>query len=337
METLTIPTTAGFNPDFLAVKNAEILHAVKTKGYFAFEGALQDEYIEEMLKEVDFDKVLLNVNDVGVVSTHNNKYLTHCLANSERAYSVITHKKIISICSEYFSDNYKLVNHRIYQTAVKQHLPWHSDNNLQNGKALSEKHEMPGLMFMFYLSDADKNPFQFIEGSHKWSKRYNNENFIADSHIDKNYSKDIITFRLKKGSLIICDTHGVHRAEPFNDVNFKRKSLLFQVDEVGSQYVGHGEKNIVNTEYLKDLTPEVMDYLGFGFKRTYPAFPNTSISTMTTQDILVLQKQLLPKALKAVMQNAVRAILPSSAIIHAKKLQWYLRSQTMGKKQLAKT
>lgn len=101
--------------------------------------------------------------------------------------------------------------------------------------------------------------------------------------------------------------------------------MLFQVDQIGSENLGHGEKNIVNTEYLDNLTPEVMDYLGFGFKRDYPAFPSTSVATMKPQDILKLQKQLFPQTLEALSKSLVKSVLPTELIINFKRILWILK------------
>ena len=73
---------------------------------------------------------------------------------------------------------------------------------------------------------------------------------------------------------------------------------------------------------LKNLTPEISDYLGFGFKRDYPAFPNTSIATMTTSDILKMQKQLFIKSFGAIGQNIVRSVLPASMFTSLKRLRY---------------
>ncbi|MFN6460344.1 MAG: phytanoyl-CoA dioxygenase family protein [Nostoc sp. DedVER02] len=316
-----------FNPDFIKFSTSEIVNDLKTKGYFAFEEALTPQYVEELLQEINFNQILLNNNDVGVVTAQDIKFFTHCLAGSKKTYDVITSRQVLDVCKEYFSDDYKLTNHRVYQTSQNSHMPWHTDNNRQIGKQLSEKHNMPGLLFLFYLSDVEKNAFQYIKDSHKWSRKYSHEIYLSDSYIDKTYSKDILTFPMRKGSLILCDIHGIHRAEPFQDKTYNRTTLLFQVDQVGSENVGHGEKNIVNTEYLDNLTPEVMDYLGFGFKRDYPAFPNTSIATMKLQDILELQKQLLPKTVEALNKNILKSLLPAEAVINAKRLLWHFKSK----------
>ncbi|MBW4646737.1 MAG: phytanoyl-CoA dioxygenase family protein [Goleter apudmare HA4340-LM2] len=322
-----------FNIAFKDVDTSQIVSDIKTKGYFVFEQALTEAYIKELLQEIDFNQILINNNDVGVVIAQNVKFLTHCLASSKKAYDIITSSKVLEICQEYFNDTYKITNHRIYQTSKNGHMPWHTDNNLQRGKQLSGKHNMPGLLFLFYLSDVTKNAFQYIANSHKWSHEYDHEVYLSDSYIDSKFKQDILTFPMLQGSMILCDIHGMHRAEPFQDHNLIRTTLLFQVDQVGSEYVGHGEKNLVNTEYLDNLTPEIMDYLGFGFKRSYPAFPNTSVATMTPHDLLQLQKKLLPQTLEAISKSIIKSLLPAESLINAKRLLWHFKSKSANYKK----
>jgi hypothetical protein len=314
-----------FNLKFTNASTNQIVNDLKNKGYFAAEEVLEEQYIDELLQEVDFNSILVNNNDVGVVIAQNIKFFTHCLASSKKTYDIITYRKILDICKEYFDDNYKLTNHRVYQVNQKAHMPWHTDNNLQSGKQLVAKHNMPGLLFLIYLSDVTTNAFQYLKDSHKWSSKYDHEIYLTDNFIEKNYKKDILSFPMKKGSLIICDIHGIHRAEPFQDDNYNRTTLLFQVDQVGSEYVGHGEKNLVNTEYLDNLTPEVMDYLGFGFPRTYPAFPNSSVATLKPQDIFALQKKLLPQIIEAFFKYIVNSLFPAHVIINAKRILWNIK------------
>lgn len=317
-----------FNIDFSNFDNSQIVNDLKTKGYFVFEQALTEQYIDDLLQEIDFNQTLINTNDVGVVKAQNVKYLTHCLASSKKTYDIITSSKVLELCQGYFNDSYKITNHRIYQTSKNAHMPWHTDNNLQNGKQLSGKHNMPGLLFLFYFSDVTKNAFQYISNSHQWSHKYDNQVYLSDTYVDSKFKKNILTFPMPKGSMILCDIHGIHRAEPFKDNNLNRTTLLFQVDQVGNEYVGHGEKNLVNTEYLDNLTPEVMDYLGFGFKRSYPAFPNSSVATMTPHDLLELQKNLLPQTIEVVSKSIVKNLLPAESLINVKRLLWYLKSKS---------
>ncbi|BAZ68256.1 hypothetical protein NIES4106_30170 [Fischerella sp. NIES-4106] len=320
-----------YHLNFLNFSTSQIVNDLKNKGYFACESALEEEYIDQIFQDIDFNNILINTNDVGVVITQNIKFFTHCLASSKTTYDILTSRKILDICNEYFDDDYKLTNHRVYQVYKSGHMPWHTDNNLQSGKQLVAKHNMPGLLFLFYLSDVTKNAFQYLKDSHKWSYKYDGEIYLTDTFIDKNYKNDILSFPMKKGTIIICDIHGIHRAEPFKDDNYSRTTLLFQVDQVGSKYIGHGEKNLVNTEYLDNLTPEVMDYLGFGFPRKYPAFPSSSVATMTPQNILALQKQLLPQTIQALTKSLVKYLLPAETFINIKRILWDLKLKNKNK------
>jgi len=314
-----------FNLDFVNVNIIKIVDELKVNGYFVFEQALTQQYVEKILQEIDFNQVLVNTNDVGVVIAQNQKFLTHCLASSKKVYDIITSEKVLNICEQYFGDNYKLTNHRVYQTCKVAHMPWHTDNNLQIGEQLVGKHNMPGLLFLFYLSDVTKNAFQYVKNSHEWSYQHSNEIYLADSFIEKEYGKDVLTFPMMQGGLIICSIHGVHRAEPFHDESYTRTTLLFQVDQVGNENLGHGEVNIINTEYMDNLNQKLMDYLGFAFKRSYPAFPNTSAATMNPQDILKLQKELVLQLLKSVLMSLAKALLPGSIIVNLKRILWHLK------------
>ena len=315
-----------FNFDFQNFSTAEIVNDVKTKGYFVFEQALTEQYVEELLQQIDFEQILLNTNDVGVVIASDIKFLTHCLANSKKAYDVITSRKVLDICQQYFTNSYKLTNHRVYKNTKKGHMPWHTDNNLQSGKQLSGKHNMPGLLFLFYLSDVTTNAFQLIKNSQTWSREYQHEIYLSDGFIENNYSQDVLTLPMKKGSVIVCDIHTIHRAEPFQDKDYTRYTLLFQVDQVGSKYIGHGEKNLVNTEYLENISPEIMDYLGFGFKRDYPAFPNSSIATMKLPEVWEVQKQLLSQTFQSLSKKLAISILPGTVIVNVKRMIWNFKS-----------
>lgn len=161
------------------------------------------------------------------------------------------------------------------------------------------------------MSDVDKNAFQFINGSHKYSEKYDNELYLSPKFIDDTYKADVLSFKMKTGSIILCDTHGIHRDEPFTDEDYKRTTLPFQVDQVGRDNERHGEQNIVNTKYLCNLKIDCNELPGvwilprFGFKRNYPAFPNSSLGNLTIHDILSLQKQLIPKPLRPYLKASL--------------------------------
>jgi hypothetical protein len=320
-------TSIPFNPNFIDSDSDTIVSEVQEKGYFVCEGALKENSISEIINNIDFDKILINENDAGAVTALNNKYLTHCLACSEEVYKIITSKMVLDICDKYFSRKYRLVNHRVYETRRSQHMPWHTDNNTQSGAEFNGKHSMRGLLFLFYLSDVTKNAFQFIEGSHKIASNYSNKVYLSESYVNDTYLEEVVTFKMKKGSLFVCDTHGLHRAEPFKDGNYKRTTLLFQVDEVGEEDLGHGEKNLLNTAYLNNLTPRIMDYLGFGYNCSYPAFPNSSSQTLPLKSIITIQKILIKSFVKAGIKELIRLALPGELLVKAKQIRWSVKSK----------
>jgi hypothetical protein len=312
-----------YTSEFEEIGDRQIAKAIQDKGYFIFENALIEPYIDDLLEEINFNNILVNTNDVGIVFSGCQRFLTHCLAKSKKTYDLITSRRILNICNEYFNDRYQLTNHRICQTLKTVGMPWHTDNNLQIENRLSGKHNMQGILFLFYLSNVEMSPFQYIKDSHNWSQNYD-EIYFSDSWIDSNYQKDILTFKMKKGGFIACNIHGIHRAKPFQDRNHTRTILLFQVDRLGSEHIGHGEQNLINTEYIDNLSPELSSYLGFGIKRNYPAFPNSSVATMELQDILSLQSQLLPQFTTAFVKKIIKTLLPQKLIVNAKRMGWHL-------------
>ncbi|MEP0911400.1 hypothetical protein NDI45_10765 [Leptolyngbya sp. GB1-A1] len=306
---------------------SEIINSIKEQGYFFCETAITEQHVDQLLSEVDFNTILVNNNDPGVVISGTQRFLTHCLAKSKKAYDLITSRRVLDICNTYFTERYQLTNHRFCQMRRTLHMPWHTDNNLQHGSQLVGKHPMPGLLFLFYLSEGNPSPFQYIKDSHTWSHKYDHEIYLSDRWVETHHQNEVLNFNVSKGSLIICDIHGIHRAAPFSDPRHVRNTLLFQVDQVGSHYIGHGEQNLVNTEFIDNFSPEIFDYLGFGVRRDYPASPNSSAATMTMHDLLNLQRQLLPLTLKAVVKNLVTTLLPAELIVDLKRTIWTMKSK----------
>ena len=301
---------------------SNIVKSIQEQGYFFAEQALSKAEVNHLLADFKDDEILLNSNDVGTVISGNQRFLTHCLAKSKVAYDLITSQWVLDICSAYFSDRYQLTNHRFCQTRKGFHMPWHTDNNLQNGRALSGKHSMPGLLFLYYLSEQNVSPFQYVRGSHRWSQRYSDEIYLSDEWVTSHHGDDVVNIAMPQGSLVICDIHAIHRAAPFRQRHHYRNVLLFQVDQVGQGYPGHGEQNLINTEFIDHLSPALASYLGFGAKRDYPAFPNSSAATMTVQDLLRLQRQILPLMAKATAKQLAKAILPGAVIVQLKRRAW---------------
>ena len=63
--------------------------------------------------------------------------------------------------------------------------------------------------------------FQYIKGSHIWSGKNTHHDYSA-KFIEQNYEKDIVGFKGKKGTILIYNSWGVHRAKPTKNKNFAR-------------------------------------------------------------------------------------------------------------------
>ncbi|MDE5107683.1 MAG: phytanoyl-CoA dioxygenase, partial [Trichodesmium sp. St17_bin3_1_1] len=87
-----------FNLNFTELNPISIADQIKKNGYFIIENALTTEYIDQLLKEIDFERTLVNSNDVGVVLSGNQKFLTYCLAKSKKVYDIVTYDKVVDIC-----------------------------------------------------------------------------------------------------------------------------------------------------------------------------------------------------------------------------------------------
>jgi len=309
-----------FNPVFSETNSKIIANELRYgKGYYIFNEALTTQTVSAIESIVPIEDLLVNSNNLGYVRAHWAKYLSHTLALSKECYDIVTSEKIRSICRNFFDNPYKISNQRIYETHTKSHLPWHTDNNLQTGNKYKGKHDLPGLMFLFYLSDvSDTNPFQLIPDSQKWSEQ-NKERFFTETFIEQNHGNEILTVKAPKGTLILCNSHLIHRAEPFNLPGFRRLTYIFQVDELSDKHVGHGERVLINPSFVEDTSPEILTYLGFGQQADYPSFPETSVATMLPRDMLLLQKGLLPKAFQGLMISLAKSILPGALINNFRK------------------
>jgi ectoine hydroxylase-related dioxygenase (phytanoyl-CoA dioxygenase family) len=299
----------------------EVAHALTAgDGYYIFEDIIAEDALAEILSCIELKEYLVNNNSVGVVRASSMNFHSHTLAVSKCCYDLVTHEKTRAICSSFFTGPHKISNQRIFETHTKAHMPWHTDNNLQDGNTFKGKHELPGILFLFYLSDVSEiNPFQLVPGSHKWSAQHN-QRFFADKYIDQTHSADIVSVKAPKGSLILCNTHLIHRAKPFDVPGFRRKTFLFQIDAISENHLGHGEQLLINPSFVDDADPEILKYLGFGSKANYPTFPQTSVATMSPRDLWLLQKNILPKTIRGLALSFLKKALPSTALISLKNL-----------------
>ena len=295
-----------FSRDFQNLEINNISKQIKEKGYFAFSRAINQETINKIHQDATKFKLNLNDNSIRGVYTDNQYFLTNLLSVSKKFYDFVSSQIVFDICKIYLGTKFRLKALRYYETYGKHKMQWHTDN-----KTDEKFSHIPGLIFIFYVSDVDDGQFQYIEGSHLWSgkKAYNN---FTDEYIQQNYRDRIKDFKLPSGSLIIYNTYGIHRAKPVFNKNFVRKSVFFQVDSE----INNSEPIILNTEFITKVNDDIKMFFGFGKRSDYEVYPKTSITSLpltknilkilikyTLQRFLKSFKRLIPKKIKKIIKN----------------------------------
>ena len=266
-----------FTKDFLNIKSSEITHQIKQNGFFKFENALTSDFISNIELDVKNAGLSLNNNSIGgVYFTHGSQFfLVHMLASSKHFYNYCTNSKVLNFCREIFGEQFRLKALRYYENFGGQHMMWHTDNRLYEKNKKGETHTTsPGIIFLAYISDVEDGEFQYIKGSHIWSGDNTHHDYSVD-FIKKNYEKDIVGFKGKKGTILIYNSWGVHRAKPTINTKFVRKTLFFQVEKD----INHSEPILLNSEFISEVNDEIKMYLGFGKRATNKSYPATDIFT----------------------------------------------------------
>ncbi|MDC0472370.1 phytanoyl-CoA dioxygenase family protein [Pelagibacteraceae bacterium] len=267
-----------FTKEFQDVNYQTISDEIKNNGFFSFENAMTEEFMDNITNDVKKTGLSLNTNNVGgVYYTHGNQFfLTHMLAVSKSFFNCCTGKKVLDICTDYFGEKFRLKTFRYYENIGGQNMQWHTDNRYYFGDTESGTNtSSPGLIFLAYMADVNDGEFQYVRGSHKWSLE-NKFNDYPPGYIEEKYPKDIVGFKKPRGTIVVYSTYGVHRAKPTTDKNFVRKSILFRVDKD----IEFSEPILVRTEYLKTLDEKVKLYLGFGRQTGQETYPNTNLETL---------------------------------------------------------
>ena len=261
-----------FTKEFLKLDYHHISHEIKKNGFFCFDKALNNSFLDSIEKDVKKSGISLNTNGIAGVYYSPGKqfFLTHMLAVSKSFFNYCTSQVFLNICSNYLGDKFRLKAIRYYENYGGQKMQWHTDN-----KTGEEFTDIPGLIFIAYVSDVFDGEFQYIKGSHLWSvnQRYND---YTEKFVNKSYSDSIISFKKPKGSLIVYNAYGVHRAKPSKNKKFIRKSLFIQVDKE----MNASTPILINTEFADSLDEKIKMFLGFGLKSGYDTFPSTSIKSM---------------------------------------------------------
>ncbi len=295
---------------------AALADQIKGHGYVVVENAIDRAVIEAILADSQIAVPRINANALGPVFLSQLRYTTNAIALSRSVYDIITSEFVLNLCKTYFAGRFQLINNRIQTTVETVDMPWHTDNNrLSDGKLIG-RHNLPGLQFIIYLTDIQQSPFQLIRGSQHWSAEFNGH-YLTSSDADQ-HDQDQICLTPPLGSLLIINTHIFHRAAPVRRRDYKRAILLFQVDEMSDQLPGHGEKLLLNPEYLENCNAELAAFLGFGCARNDPAFPETSAATIGVKENLAAEWQLMRQLFRAILKKLGKMFLPHNLIVTVK-------------------
>jgi hypothetical protein len=259
-----------FSEAFLSVSNATIVKAIETDGVFCARAALTEGFLGSICEDVARTGYGLNRNWISSVYTDDQLFLCHMFAVSRSFIKFSTHPRFFQLFDQILEGNYRLKCHRYYETYSGQHMQWHTDNRIEHGLGHTQ-----GVIVLVYVSDVEDGEFQYVRGSQRWSGKMGCNDY-TDQFVEQNCHDDILNFNGPKGTLIIFDTHGIHRAKPVKKGDFVRKSLLFQVD--GTLEIA--EPLLVNPAYIDDLDDRIKSYLGFGRPSGISIYPQTDLGTM---------------------------------------------------------
>lgn len=267
-----------FTKDFLSIDPEIINSELSKNGYFAFSSAVQSKLLENIKADATKNRGAINANVLPGVYLNQQFYFLNLLAASKSFYDYCTSQTILGICSRVLGINFRLKALRYYETHGGHHMQWHTDNKTDRAVA-----QIPGLIFILYVSDVNDGEFQYIQGSHLWSgeKAYSD---YSDDFINQNYLNEIKSFKMPSGSILIYNSYGIHRAKPVRDNNFIRRSIFFQVDSD----ISNSEPILINTSYVQEVNEQIKMYLGFGLKSNYLAFPNSTLFNLPIRVPLVL-------------------------------------------------
>jgi hypothetical protein len=259
-----------FSESFLSVPDGTIVKAIKTDGVFCAPAALTENFLSLICDEIARTGHGLNRNWISPVFTRDQLFLCHMFAVSRSFIKFCTHPRFFGLFDQILGSSYRLKVHRYYETYGGHHMRWHTDNRRESTFV-----HTPGLVVLAYISDVEDGEFQFVRRSQNWSgeKGYND---YTDQFVEQNCYKDILSLPGPRGTLIIYDSYGIHRARPVKKGKFVRKSIVFQVDGAPEA----SEPLLINPEYIDNLDDRMKRYLGFGQPSGLILWPQTDLSTM---------------------------------------------------------
>jgi ectoine hydroxylase-related dioxygenase (phytanoyl-CoA dioxygenase family) len=270
------------------------LSDIEVKGYTVIPDFLSKERLNAFMPEVHRRFARQSYNGtVGYVEYSQQRYLQWTLTVHEEILRAYLDPNIIRAAELYAGQDVQLQDYRIYQNYPGLNMAWHVDNKLTMHDGSSKMVGSKGLILIVYLEDVKAGPFQFVEGSHIWAWKENKEVWDHETSVNKDLK--IITFNnLSKGTAILYDFRGIHRAEPFFGGG-PRTSLFAQYS--GLEWPA-GEPIFLEAGTLKNLSAKEMQVLRFGrppAAKTWPVPADAIQEIGARQKLISLLSQIKQK------------------------------------------
>lgn len=296
-----------FADDFGAIAPARIADDLARDGYHFTQAGLAPGFMDALEADVRPHRFSINSNWAHGVYFNRQYYLTHMLACSQNFFDLVTSPLVMRVCEAALGPRFRLKAMRYYETYGWHQMQWHTDNKIGRAKV-----DVPGLIFVAYLSDVADGELQYVRGSHVWSGADAYADY-SESFIDRQHGQDVLSLKGPRGSIAVYNSYGIHRARPCRQRRFVRKSLFFQVDSD----MASAEPLMLNPSFVHDVDPRILAYLGFGAPTENTVYPASGLATLPVSRLPIgeLAPWLLRRAGRALfdaspsgLKNTVRSL-----------------------------
>jgi hypothetical protein len=254
----------------------DILNLISEDGFADLTGIISDQQIDTINDKIRFAMDQPHSNGQrGYVKQGCQRYLADTLSYGQEIIDVYTNPILIDIAEKYAENLVHLSNYRIYSTYPSEDFKmwWHLDNKIDTydfEKKTFIQQVVPddkGLIFLMYLTDVVDGGVQLVKGSHKWSRKHDQESF---DHMEDEFMDDIVTFNnCPKGTFVVYDYATIHRAKPYNGGQV-RTSMFGQLSP---SRMPAGEPILLNVRDICELSKKQEQVLNFGKNPTTLNWP----------------------------------------------------------------
>ena len=258
------------------INPVEILSLISEDGYADLTGLISDQQIDTINDKIKFAMDQPHSNGQrGYVKQGCQRYLADTLSYGKEIIDVYTNPTLIEIAEKYAEDLVHLSNYRIYSTYPSEDFKmwWHLDNKIDTydfEKKTFIQQVVPddkGLIFLMYLTDVVDGGVQLVKGSHKWSRKHDQESF---DHMEDEFMDDTVTFNnCPKGTFVVYDYATIHRAKPYKGGQV-RTSMFGQLSP---SRMPAGEPILLNVRDISELSEKQKQVLNFGKNPTTLNWP----------------------------------------------------------------